>query len=247
MPLIAIEKLTLTLSNVPILRDISLEIGEEKFGLIGESGSGKSMLAKTLLGVLPATATIRTKKLCWQGQDLTRFNKSEWRKIRGSEIAMILQEAKSSLNPLMRIGTQLQEIAGNRSPLSSLQEVHLPEPERILKLYPHQLSGGMAQRVMIAMMLLQQPKLLIADEIVSALDTPMQHEILNLLKDRIASHHMALLYISHDLQQACHLCDRIGIMKEGELLAVGTPKEIREHPHPYVQRLFNALLPEPSL
>jgi len=244
MSLVAIERLTLTISNVPILRDLSLEIGQEKFGLIGESGSGKSMLAKALLGVLPLGANVQAKKLSWNGKDLMGLSEKEWRMIRGSEIAMVLQDAKTSLNPLMKIGKQLQEVSGATAPSAVLKEVHLPYPERILKMYPHQLSGGMGQRVMIAMMLMQNPRFLIADEIVTALDAPLQQEILKILQDRVESESMALLYISHDLQQACQFCDRIGVLKDGELITIGTPSEVRKSTHPYVQRLFAAVLEE---
>lgn len=244
MPLISIQNLSLNISNVQILKEVSLEIGQEKFGLIGESGSGKSMLAKTLLGVLPLGANVQADILNWKGKDLTTINEKMWREIRGSEIAMILQDAKTSLNPLMNIKKQLQEVSSATTPLSALQQVQLPSPEEILQMYPHQLSGGMGQRVMIAMMLMQNPKFLIADEIVSALDSLLQHEILTLLQDHVKERQMGLLFISHDLQQACQFCDRIGVMKEGQLLAVDTPAELRKNAHPYIQRLFDAMLPE---
>jgi len=243
MPVISIKNLSISANKFPIIKDLSLELGQEKFGLIGESGSGKSMLAKALLGIVPSTISVEAKQLQWGDHDLRSISIKEWQHIRGKEIALILQEAKASLNPLLKIGSQLEEIAGNIDAGSALEAMNLSK--ETLSMYPHQLSGGMGQRVMIAMMLIQKPKFLIADEIVSALDKPLQDEILQLLQSRIQHEHMGLLYISHDLQQACQFCDRIGVMKAGELIAIGTASQLKNMNHPYIQHLFNSIIPEP--
>ncbi|MGA8165155.1 MAG: ABC transporter ATP-binding protein [Waddliaceae bacterium] len=241
MPLATIKKLSLKLGNAWVVKDVSLEIGEEKFGLVGESGSGKTLLAKTLLGTLPTGTEVEAETLDWKGKDLKTLSEKEWRKkIRGKEIAMILQDPKASLNPLMKIGKQLQEVAVAISPLSALREVSLSP--QVLDMYPYQLSGGMGQRVMIAMMLMQHPKLLIADEIVSALDASLQEGILQLIQKGVDQENMSLIWIGHDLRQACRFCDRIGVMKEGQMIAVDTPEELEKHDHPYLRRLFEAAL-----
>jgi len=237
---LVLRNLKLTLGDAAILDDVSLTVEQEKFGLIGESGSGKSMLAKAILGIHPRTFSFSCSQLSFNGRSLQNLSESEWQTVRGKEIAMILQDPKASLNPLMKIGTQLEEISAPLGVDEALEMVFLPTD--VKGLYPHQLSGGMGQRVMIAMMMMQKPKFLIADEIVSALDYTLRQEIIALLQHFVESERMALLFISHDLEEACRFCDRIGVMHQGQLIAVETPENLEMNPHPYVQRLFHARL-----
>lgn len=244
MSLISLQNLSVQIAGVKILENISLEIGREKFGLVGESGSGKSMLARALLGVLPLGAKLSADRLCYKKESLLNYTNEQWRALRGKKMAMILQDAKSSLNPLMKIKKQLREVQKNITCLEALKKMRLSDAERVLNLYPFQLSGGMAQRVMIAMMLMQNPEFLIADEITSSLDFPLQKEILNTLQNQLDERQMGLLYISHDIEQTCNFCSRIAVLKDGKLLAIGSAAELRSESHPYIRKLFAAILTE---
>ena len=224
--------------------------------LVGESGSGKSLTARAVMGLLPAPNVFASGgQILFGGEDLLAASPTRLREIRGSEISMIFQEPMTALNPLMTIGKQIAELVWVHTNLSrakalqrviSLMEaVHLPEPERLFGSYPHQLSGGQRQRAMIAMALILEPKILIADEPTTALDVTTEAEILKLIKELQAKHNTGVLYITHDFGVVAEIADRIAVMQHGKLVEFGEVKRVLNHAqHPYTQSLIAAV---PSL
>ena len=254
-PLLSLEKLSLALSGKTILHDISFNLNSnEILAVVGESGSGKSVTAQAIMGLLPPKKTqVKKGSIQFDGKNLLTQTSSDWQQLRGKEIGMIFQEPQSSLNPSMRCGKQVAEMGRQHffpslsknelkeKVLSAFEEVQLPDPERVFNAYPHQLSGGQKQRVMIAMALLCQPKLLIADEPTTALDVLVQQEIIQLIKHLQKQNNMSVLFISHDLSLVANLADTIAVMQEGKLVEIGETKEIFASPkHPYTQGLLGA-------
>ncbi len=254
-PLLSIHRLSLTLEGKSILEDINFCLNSnEILALVGESGSGKSVTAQAIMGLLPVKRTqIETGVIQFDGKNLLMQSPNEWQQLRGKEIGMIFQEPQSSLNPSMRCGKQVAEMGKQHfSPplskgklkervLQAFAEVQLPNPERVFNAYPHQLSGGQKQRVMIAMALLCQPKLLIADEPTTALDVLVQKDIIQLIKQLQQQNNMSVLFISHDLSLVANLADRIAVMQKGKLVEVGFTNELFNAPkHPYTQGLLGA-------
>lgn len=231
-----------------ILKDITFSMGCQKLGIVGESGSGKSMLMKSILGLVPSTGTVTADKLWLDGDDLLHPKKQE-DLIKSQQISMVSQDPRASLNPVMTIRAQLQEVFYNKNIdgiedriLQSLEEVQVDNPKRVLELYPHEISGGMGQRIMIAMMIAMQPKLLIADEPTSALDACIKHDILHLLEEKIEQYNMKLILISHDLPLVKKYCDEMLVMYKGKIVEQVQAKKIHESKHPYVQTLMNSVL-----
>jgi oligopeptide/dipeptide ABC transporter ATP-binding protein len=238
------------------VNDVSLRIGDgECVGLVGESGSGKTMLSLALMGLLPVGARVkgharlespRTRR------ELTQLTEREWREVRGQEIAMIFQEPMTSLNPVMRVGAQIEEAILAHEPklkadevrkgmLTALRQSAMGEPERRAQQYPHQLSGGLRQRAMIAMALAAGPRLLIADEPTTALDVTVQKEILELLQKLRRELGLGLLFITHDLGVVAQVADRVAVMYAGRIVEEGPEKEVLGSPrHPYTQGLLAA-------
>lgn len=254
-PLLSVEKLSLALSGKTILHDISFNLNSnEILAVVGESGSGKSVTAQAIMGLLPPKKTqVKKGSIQFDGKNLLTQTSSDWQQLRGKEIGMIFQEPQSSLNPSMRCGKQVAEMGRQHffpslpkkelkeKVLSAFEEVQLPDPERVFNAYPHQLSGGQKQRVMIAMALLCQPKLLIADEPTTALDILVQQDIIQLIKHLQKQNNMSVLFISHDLSLVANLADTIAVMQEGKLVEIGETKEIFASPkHPYTQGLLGA-------
>ncbi|MDA8917278.1 ABC transporter ATP-binding protein [Flavobacteriaceae bacterium] len=254
-PLLSLEKLSLALSGKTILHDISFNLNSnEILAVVGESGSGKSVTAQAIMGLLPPKKTqVKKGSIQFNGKNLLTQTSSDWQQLRGKEIGMIFQEPQSSLNPSMRCGKQVAEMGRQHffpslpkkelkeKVLSAFEEVQLPDPERVFNAYPHQLSGGQKQRVMIAMALLCQPKLLIADEPTTALDVLVQQDIIQLIKHLQKQNNMSVLFISHDLSLVANLADTIAVMQEGKLVEIGETKEIFASPkHPYTQGLLGA-------
>jgi peptide/nickel transport system ATP-binding protein len=254
-PLLSLEKLSLALSGKTILHDISFNLNSnEILAVVGESGSGKSVTAQAIMGLLPPKKTqVKKGSIQFDGKNLLTQTSSDWQQLRGKEIGMIFQEPQSSLNPSMRCGKQVAEMGRQHffpslpkkelkeKVLSAFEEVQLPDPERVFNAYPHQLSGGQKQRVMIAMALLCQPKLLIADEPTTALDILVQQDIIQLIKHLQKQNNMSVLFISHDLSLVANLADTIAVMQEGKLVEIGETKEIFASPkHPYTQGLLGA-------
>lgn len=235
------------------IRNVSFSIGKgEIVGIVGESGSGKSILMKAIIGLLPESAKVENGEIIYDGTHIEKMTKKELRTIRGKEIAMIFQDPMTSLNPLKKVGTHLTElIIRNRSvkkkeaekmALEIIRQVGIPSPELRMNQYPHEFSGGMRQRVMIAMALSCQPKLLIADEPTTALDVTIQVQILKLLKRLQKDSDMSIALISHDLGVVASLCSRIIVMYGGRIMEEGTAEEIfYGASHPYTKALLQSI------
>lgn len=243
------------------VNDVSLEINAgESVGLVGESGSGKTMLALALMGLLPPGARMSGEADLASGQApagvhtqrLVSLGEEEWREVRGREIAMVFQEPMTSLNPVMRIGAQIEEAVRahertlnsaevRRRMLEALERAAVPEPDERAEQYPHQLSGGLRQRAMIAMALAGGPRLLIADEPTTALDVTVQKQILELLDRLRRELKLGLLFITHDLGVVAQVADRIAVMYAGRIVEEGPAREVLRSPrHPYTQGLLAA-------
>lgn len=237
-----------------ILRGIDLDLNEgERLALVGESGCGKSMTALSVLDLLPSPPMKKSGgRIQFLGKDLNALSATDWRDIRGKRIGMIFQEPLTSLNPVVTIGAQVAETLQVHLGLSReqarqrtvelLREVGLSDPERILEQYPHQLSGGMCQRAMIAMAIACSPSLLIADEPTTALDVTVQAQILELLLQMTQKHRLAILFITHNLRIIRSFADKVAILYRGQVVEQGRPDEIFDHPqHPYTEGLLASL------
>lgn len=236
------------------VRDVTMRLGTEKLGIVGESGSGKSMTARALLRLLPPAARVTAEKLEFDGIDILKAREKDMRAIRGRRAGLILQDPKYSLNPIMTAGDQIAEAwlaakKGSRreareAAVDLLAQVQIRKPELVAKSYPHELSGGMGQRVMIAMMMAPDPELLIADEPTSALDATVQSEILALMEDLVSRRNMGLMLISHDLPLVRNFCDRVVVMYAGRVVEELAASELSQSRHPYTRALLDCL---PSL
>jgi dipeptide transport system ATP-binding protein len=255
--LLSVKNLNITFqtSKGPLhaVRDLSftLERGET-LGVVGESGCGKSITNLALLGLLPTTATVQAKELNFAGQNLMQLSEGQWQKLRGGKISMIFQDPMSALNPCYSVGYQLEETLKLHTNLNNLERhqraiellglVGIPAPEQRMRAYPHELSGGMAQRVMIAMAVACDPDLLIADEPTTALDVTIQDQILRLLKDLQAQKKMAMILVTHDLGVVAQNADRIQVMYAGEAVEADVASSLISNPkHPYTKGLLDSL------
>lgn len=237
--------------SIEAVRGVSFTLGRERLGIVGESGSGKSQTGRAIMGLTPPHAQITAKRLEFDGIDLLGISAKERRSLRGSRVAMVLQDPKYSLNPVMTIGRQIIETLSahariNKSEarqkaLEMLEAVQIRDPERVFDLYPHEVSGGMGQRVMIAMMLIAQPELLIADEPTSALDVTVQLEVLGILDKLVADRGMGLIFISHDLRLVSSFCDRVIVMYAGRIVEEIAASDLANAKHPYTQGLLNCM------
>ncbi|MGN6829752.1 ABC transporter ATP-binding protein [Paucibacter sp. M5-1] len=234
------------------VRGVSFSLGRERLGIVGESGSGKSQTGRAILGLTAPEARITAKRLAFKGQDLLGATPAQRRAMRGGSIAMVLQDPKYSLNPVMKIGEQIREsLQAHQRGLSSsearqrvlraLADVAIDDPERVYKLYPHEVSGGMGQRAMIAMMLIAEPQLLIADEPTSALDVTVQLQVLGILDKLVKDRGMGLIFVSHDLRLVASFCDRVLVMYAGKVVEEVRATELQAARHPYTQGLLNCL------
>lgn len=236
------------------VRGVSLTLGQEKLGIVGESGSGKSLTARSLMRLLPRSAALTADRLEFDGIDLRSASERGMRRIRGKRAGLILQDPKYALNPVMTAGVQIAEAwaqhkgggrrAARAAAVDLLAQVRIRDPARVADLYPHELSGGMGQRVMIAMMLAPDPELLIADEPTSALDATVQAEILRLIEDLVSRRGMGLMLISHDLPLVSHFCDRVLVMYAGRIVEEVRAADLHRARHPYTRGLLACL---PSL
>ncbi|CDN48124.1 ABC transporter ATP-binding protein [Neorhizobium galegae] len=236
------------------VKGVSLKLGTEKLGIVGESGSGKSLTARALMKLLPKQTRIEADRLAFDGIDIMSASEREMRQIRGKRAGFILQDPKYSLNPVKTIGSQVAEAwrthkGGSKrqaleAAITLLEQVKIRDPKKVAGSYPHEVSGGMGQRVMIAMMLAPDPELLIADEPTSALDATVQAEILRLIEELVSERGMGLLLISHDLPLVSHFCDRVAVMYAGRVMEELKASELLSAQHPYTRGLLNCM---PSL
>lgn len=250
--LFEVKDLVVRYGETTAVKGVSLTLGPgETFGLVGESGSGKTTMGLAALGMLPRNAAIEGE-VRFEGRDLTTVPAREMRRIRGEKISAVLQNPSTSLDPAYTIGDQISETfrahrkIGRREARAEavrmLREVGIAAPEERLDAYPHQLSGGMNQRVAIAIALALNPALLIADEPTSALDVTVQAQILRLLRNHIASHRTAVVLVSHDLGVVAQVSDRVAVMYEGEIVEQAPVRRIFAAPeHPYTRKLLDAL------
>lgn len=249
-------KFTLRGKVLHAIRDVSLDIYRgESIAIVGESGSGKSVFTKTFMGLLDANGFIPSGEILYEGKELTKLKKEkDWRKIRGGEIAMIMQDPMTSLNPLKTIGEQIAEAVRLHQPdvkgkeaigqkvLQYLEDVGIQDGERRVKQYPHEFSGGMRQRVVIAIALACRPKVLICDEPTTALDVTIQAQIINLLKELKEKYQLTIIFITHDLGVVANIADRVAVMYAGNFVEIGKSEEIFYDPrHPYTWALLSSL------
>ena len=264
-PLLRVERLTTvfdraatgarksTSAPVAAVDEVSFEIhAGETLGLVGESGSGKSVTALSIMRLVQAPGRIAAGRIVFKGRDLLALDEPSMRAVRGAEISLIFQEPMTALNPVFRVGDQIAEalrVHGRASrsgarekAIELLRAVRIPDPGARVKDYPHQLSGGMRQRVLIAIALACQPSLVIADEPTTALDVTIQAEILDLLREMKAAFHLSLLLITHDLGVIAETADRVAVMYAGRIVETGPVRDIFHHPaHPYTRGLLASM------
>ncbi len=255
-PVLAVEDLRVSFPNrdgglTEAVRGVSFTLGRERLGIVGESGSGKSQTGRAILGLTAPEGLVSAKRLEFHGVDLLRCSPQQRREMRGGRIAMVLQDPKYSLNPVMTIGQQVVETLrahtkisakeARAKALAALVAVQIDQPERVYGLYPHEVSGGMGQRAMIAMMLIANPELLIADEPTSALDVTVQLQVLAILDALVVQRGMGLIFISHDLRLVSTFCDRILVMYAGRIVEEVSAGGLADATHPYTRGLLNCL------
>jgi peptide/nickel transport system ATP-binding protein len=249
---LGIDSLKISIGDARVLRGVSLKVeaGEVR-GLVGESGAGKSMLGRAVLGLLPANAAITSGHVAFEGRDLLRMGEAERRSLLGRRIALIPQDPMTSLNPVKRVGVQIGNLLRHHLELSKraalqraaelLAEVAIREPERVLSLYPHEISGGMRQRVLIAMAFACDPALVIADEPTTALDVTVQRQVLQLVERLRRRHGSAVLFISHDLGVVAKICRSMSVLHAGRVLEEGETVDVLARPrHAYTRALLAA-------
>jgi peptide/nickel transport system ATP-binding protein len=237
--------------RIEAVRGVSFSLGRERLGIVGESGSGKSQTGRAIMGLTPPQAEVAARKLAFDGIDLLAASPRDRRALRGKRIAMILQDPKYSLDPVMSIGRQIVETlrthervsqaeARDRA-LAMLEAVQIRDPARVFDLHPHEVSGGMGQRAMIAMMLIAGPEMMIADEPTSALDVTVQLDVLGILDRLVSERGMGLIFISHDLRLVSSFCDRVIVMYAGKVVEQLAASELGRAQHPYTRGLLNCM------
>ncbi|KRB01101.1 peptide ABC transporter ATP-binding protein [Devosia sp. Root685] len=254
-PLLEVENLRVSFpthsGRVEVVKGLSFTLGRERLGIVGESGSGKSMTGRSILKLIRKPGEVTADKLHFDGIDILDQSEKQMRAIRGARISMVMQDPKFSLNPVMTVGQQIAEALVTHQKLGRkevqqrildmLTAVRINDPERVAKLYPHEVSGGMGQRVMIAMMLIPEPELLIADEPTSALDVSVQAQVLDIIDDLVTRKGMGLILISHDLALVSRYCDRILVMNSGQVVEECAAGQLDQAQHPYTRGLLAAM------
>ena len=257
-PILSAKDVEITFSlrgnKLNAIRKCSLDLYDgETLAIVGESGSGKSVFTKTFVGMLDGNGSITGGSIMYDGKDLAKFKKEkEWMTIRGKKIAMVMQDPMTSLNPLKKVGKQIQECielhqglkgaVAKKATLQILEKVGIPYPEMRYNQYPHEFSGGMRQRVVIAIAVACRPQILIWDEPTTALDVTIQAQILELIRNLQAEYHMSVIYITHDLGVVANVADRVAVMYAGQIVEVGKVDEIfYDARHPYTWALLSAL------
>ena len=233
------------------VRGVSFTLGRERLAIVGESGSGKSMTGRAILRLIRPPGIVTADQVSLEGVDLMQKTEREMRDVRGKRVSMVMQDPKFSLNPVMTIGQQIIEAyrlhnkarksIAYENALSMLEAVSIRDPERVMRAYPHEMSGGMGQRIMIAMMLIPSPEILIADEPTSALDVSVQRQVLSIIDTLVRDRGMGLIFISHDLNLVADFCDRVLIMYSGRIVEVCDAKNLHVAKHPYTRGLLNSL------
>ena len=254
-PLLGVEDLHVRFATphglVHAVRGVSFTVGREKVGIVGESGSGKSMTGRSILRITPRNAQVTAARISLGDEDLRTATEKRMRAIRGRRISMILQDPKFSLNPVMRVGDQVAEsfllhhratkAEAKARALDMLAQVRIRDPKRVFGLYPHEVSGGMGQRIMIAMMLIPEPELLIADEPTSALDVTVRTQVLSILDDLVTQRGLGLLFVSHDLNLVSTFCDRVLVMYAGRIVEECAAADLHRATHPYTRGLLDSM------
>lgn len=254
-PLLDVENLWVKFHTrtgiVDAVRGISFTLGRERLGIVGESGSGKSMTGRAILRLIRPPGQIEADKMEMHGEDILHAPEDRMRRLRGGRVSMIMQDPKFSLNPVITVGQQMVEALRAHEKVSKseareraiamLDEVAIRDPERVYGLYPHEVSGGMGQRIMIAMMVLPNPEILIADEPTSALDVSVQLQVLEIMNKLVRDRGMGLIFISHDLNLVAKFCDRIVIMYAGRIVETCKASELKNASHPYTVGLLNSV------
>jgi peptide/nickel transport system ATP-binding protein len=252
IPLLSVENLSVRLAardgSRTIIQDVSFDLGSECVALVGESGSGKSLTARALLGLLQPPLQAHATRMKFGDVDLQRCSPKQWNGLRGSRLSLMLQDPRHSLNPVLTIGRQLDlalklhqrlPATQRRERIATLLEsVGLTQLKRVLGSYPHQISGGMGQRVVLALMLLNDPQVLIADEPTSALDAGLRDQIMELIRDHVQTRHMGLILISHDLQMVARYADRALVMYRGRIVDQGPAADLPRSRQPYTHALW---------
>ena len=233
------------------VRGVSFDLGRERLGVVGESGSGKSMTGRAILGLVRRPGRVSAQRMTLNGENILNLPERQMRQIRGRRISMVMQDPKFSLNPVMRVGDQIVEAyrqqtgagraAGRARAMEMLAAVRIRDPERVYGAYPHEVSGGMGQRIMIAMMLASNPEVLIADEPTSALDVSVRTEVLRIMDDLVKDRGMGLIFVSHDLNLVAQFCDRVLIMYAGRVVESLAARDLHNARHPYTRGLLDSL------
>jgi len=233
------------------VRGVSFTLGQERLGIVGESGSGKSMTGRAILRLIRPPGIVTADKMELEGKELLTRSEKEMRAVRGQKISMIMQDPKFSLNPVMRVGAQIMEAyrlhykvsksEAKQKAIAMLEAVAIRDPERVYRMFPHEVSGGMGQRIMIAMMLIPDPQIMIADEPTSALDVSVQMQVLEIMDKLVKDRGMGLIFISHDLNLVSSFCDRVLIMYSGRVVETLPADKLHEAKHPYTKGLLNSL------
>ena len=255
MSLLDVENLSVqfpTRSGVfEAVRGVSFSLGRERLGIVGESGSGKSLTGRAILRLIRHPGVVTADRISLEGENLLDLTERQMRKVRGQRISMVMQDPKFSLNPVMRVGEQIVEAclqhekisrkAAKTRAIEMLEAVSIRDSERVFRAYPHEMSGGMGQRIMIAMMLIPNPQILIADEPTSALDVSVQTQVLGIMDKLVQERGMGLIFISHDLNLVSAFCDRVLIMYGGRVVETCQADKLYEAKHPYTQGLLNSM------
>ena len=258
-PLLSVRDLAVSFparsgGRVRVVDGISFDVGRERLGIVGESGSGKSMTGRAILRLIRPPGHVEAARLAFEGEEVLALSEARMRALRGARISMVMQDPRYSLNPVMTVGRQVAEALGAHEEgrrlgraatrarvIEMLDQVRIDDPERVAGLYPHEVSGGMGQRVMIAMMLAPRPSLLIADEPTSALDVSVQAQVLALIDDLVRERGMGLILISHDLGLVARWCDRILVMRAGRVVEACEAGRLHQATHPYTRGLLAAV------
>lgn len=254
-PLLSVRNLHVTFPTrsgvFRAVRGVGFDLGRERLGVVGESGSGKSMTGRAILGLVRPPGQVTADRMELDGESILNLPETRMRRLRGPRISMVMQDPKFSLNPVMTVGRQIMEgyrlhtgvnrAAARDKALEMLAAVQIRDPERVFDAYPHEVSGGMGQRIMIAMMLAPDPEILIADEPTSALDVSVRNEVLRIMDRLVRERGMGLIFISHDLNLVAQFCDRVLIMYAGRVVEELPANELHAAKHPYTQGLLNSL------